>query len=123
QFAVEFTGGRVLDFASGVGYGTHIIAKKCKKKVSEVIGIDIDSEAVRYAKSTYYHPLTKFMHEDATDSRLPEKIGRFDTVLSFETIEHVRDEKQRSEEHTSELQSRFDLVCRLLLEKKKKRIN
>src|SRR5437868_11950028 len=28
----------------------------------------------------------------------------------------------RSEEHTSELQSRFDLVCRLLLEKKKKDI-
>src|SRR5699024_12034522 len=26
----------------------------------------------------------------------------------------------RSEEHTSELQSRFDLVCRLVLEKKKK---
>src|SRR5207249_12166169 len=26
----------------------------------------------------------------------------------------------RSEEHTSELQSRFDIVCRLLLEKKKK---
>src|SRR2546428_11694882 len=32
----------------------------------------------------------------------------------FETVE-------RSEEHTSELQSRSDLVCRLLLEKKKKR--
>src|SRR5699024_12197154 len=29
----------------------------------------------------------------------------------------------RSEEHTSELQSRFDLVCRLLLEKKKKLLN
>src|SRR6266513_1962216 len=28
----------------------------------------------------------------------------------------------RSEEHTSELQSRFDLVCRLLLEKKKNKI-
>src|SRR5699024_11485207 len=27
--------------------------------------------------------------------------------------------RHRSEEHTSELQSRFDLVCRLLLEKKK----
>src|SRR5207249_12270458 len=27
---------------------------------------------------------------------------------------------RRSEEHTSELQSRFDLVCRLLLEKKKR---
>src|SRR5699024_12545196 len=29
----------------------------------------------------------------------------------------------RSEEHTSELQSRFDLVCRLLLEKKKQDIS
>src|SRR5699024_12206774 len=29
----------------------------------------------------------------------------------------------RSEEHTSELQSRFDIVCRLLLEKKKTRAN
>src|SRR5437868_12410429 len=29
------------------------------------------------------------------------------------------DRGSRSEEHTSELQSRFDLVCRLLLEKKK----
>src|SRR5207249_11612228 len=30
-------------------------------------------------------------------------------------------QRRRSEEHTSELQSRFDLVCRLLLEKKKKK--
>src|SRR3989475_2212783 len=31
------------------------------------------------------------------------------------------DKLQRSEEHTSELQSQSNLVCRLLLEKKKKR--
>src|SRR2546422_8620633 len=31
-----------------------------------------------------------------------------------------RHEQDRSEEHTSELQSRLHLVCRLLLEKKKK---
>src|SRR5438874_4827650 len=31
----------------------------------------------------------------------------------------VKKQPQRSEEHTSELQSRRDLVCRLLLEKKK----
>src|SRR5438874_7646816 len=31
------------------------------------------------------------------------------------------EERDRSEEHTSELQSRRDLVCRLLLEKKKKK--
>src|SRR5206468_11722820 len=33
----------------------------------------------------------------------------------------VARERERSEEHTSELQSRSDLVCRLLLEKKKKK--
>src|SRR5260221_6033092 len=40
-------------------------------------------------------------------------------------VEHVREcgiiVPRRSEEHTSELQSHSDLVCRLLLEKKKKR--
>src|SRR5205809_4005664 len=33
------------------------------------------------------------------------------------------DPEDRSEEHTSELQSRLHLVCRLLLEKKKSKIN
>src|SRR5260221_4340469 len=36
-------------------------------------------------------------------------------------IRRVPPQKPRSEEHTSELQSHSDLVCRLLLEKKKKR--
>src|SRR5436309_6262685 len=39
-----------------------------------------------------------------------------------EVLEHYVDsETLRSEEHTSELQSRENLVCRLLLEKKKKK--
>src|SRR5256885_11213914 len=38
--------------------------------------------------------------------------------------DHGRSQRQhRSEEHTSELQSPCNLVCRLLLEKKKKRAN
>src|SRR5258707_8771893 len=44
-------------------------------------------------------------------------------ALAFKCTEAVRDRVQaedRSEEHTSELQSRQYLVCRLLLEKKKK---
>src|SRR3712207_7388339 len=36
---------------------------------------------------------------------------------------HPRSSRMRSEEHTSELQSRQYLVCRLLLEKKKKYLN
>src|SRR2546422_7081568 len=35
----------------------------------------------------------------------------------------IREPHGRSEEHTSELQSRLHLVCRLLLEKKKKKTN
>src|SRR5699024_12235720 len=35
---------------------------------------------------------------------------------------HEAVNEARSEEHTSELQSRFDLVCRLLLEKKKYKV-
>src|SRR5207249_7874241 len=37
-------------------------------------------------------------------------------LLAMDAVDGSLD---RSEEHTSELQSRFDLVCRLLLEKKK----
>src|SRR5699024_12539024 len=45
--------------------------------------------------------------------RITKKI---DKVLSNSNFVRIA---WRSEEHTSELQSRFDLVCRLLLEKKK----
>src|SRR2546429_6716799 len=38
-------------------------------------------------------------------------------------VEDVLRKRQRSEEHTSELQSRLHLVCRLLLEKKKNKKN
>src|SRR2546422_1142161 len=54
--------------------------------------------------------------------------GHFDRILLrpvdtlFQVLfEKFRIESLRSEEHTSELQSRLHLVCRLLLEKKKKR--
>src|SRR5438067_5766776 len=40
-----------------------------------------------------------------------------------DTSSRPGESRDRSEEHTSELQSRFDLVCRLLLEKKKQQNN
>src|SRR6266403_2524074 len=42
---------------------------------------------------------------------------------TYDPTKPFRCNTYRSEEHTSELQSRRDLVCRLLLEKKKKTIN
>src|SRR3989442_12034667 len=44
-------------------------------------------------------------------------------ITPASTAEDVGRERVRSEEHTSELQSRPHLVCRLLLEKKKKKNN
>lgn len=91
-FAADFLHGRVLDFANGSGYGTHLAAKLAKERVWDVIGIDSANEAVAYAKRHYYHPLTTFLTGDVTNPKLPEQLGQFDCILSFETIEHVRKE-------------------------------
>src|SRR6267143_6946191 len=62
-----------------------------------------------------------------TESMLRREVSRdldallntvaLDATVDMENAPHVR--KSRSEEHTSELQSQFHHVCRLLLEKKK----
>src|SRR5207248_10184441 len=41
-------------------------------------------------------------------------------VTRGDRVTHIGRHRRRSEEHTSELQSPYDLVCRLLLEKKKR---
>src|SRR5690625_5961154 len=45
--------------------------------------------------------------------------GQIVSVVKDETLDEKRVYEMRSEEHTSELQSRGHLVCRLLLDKKK----
>src|SRR3712207_8648577 len=45
----------------------------------------------------------------------------FALLDNLPAAKRMEDSQQRSEEHTSELQSRQYLVCRLLLEKKKRR--
>src|SRR5690349_22649024 len=71
-------------------------------------------------------------HQDRSEQRAqrPIDVEAMDRVagdreqdrIKHETKETKRHavQRQRSEEYTSELQSRRDLVCRLLLEKKKK---
>src|SRR5690625_6975216 len=54
---------------------------------------------------------------DDLDAGLAQAVGELATTADSETVEALAN---RSEEHTSELQSRGHLVCRLLLEKKKK---
>src|SRR2546422_3901760 len=56
-----------------------------------------------------------------TDSLTFRTIGVVTQAGGLITL-HEGDPYTRSEEHTSELQSRLHLVCRLLLEKKKKKL-
>src|SRR5687768_17956052 len=55
------------------------------------------------------------------DLRLVRHLGQEGLRLRGEPRQRLAAQGERSEEHTSELQSRLHLVCRLLLEKKKKR--
>src|SRR2546421_3597885 len=75
----------------------------------------------RPPRSTLFPYTTLFRSAIASNSTRALEVGdiaRHDQTegLAGSALENVI----RSEEHTSELQSRSDLVCRLLLEKKKK---
>src|SRR2546430_14485598 len=54
-------------------------------------------------------------------ARDPGRKRRFPGTADGQVSDRDRRERERSEEHTSELQSQSNLVCRLLLEKKKKK--
>src|SRR5256884_5455485 len=65
--------------------------------------------------TTLFRSTVKYSQQDIVSIRA--KI-RFSTLIVLPPNEDILD--FRSEEHTSELQSRLHLVCRLLLEKKKR---
>src|SRR5699024_12672746 len=89
----------------------------------------------RPPRSTLFPYTTLFRSEENEKDleEIPDKIKGgleirpvkwIDEVLDFALAGKPvapKDGTDRSEEHTSELQSRFDLVCRLLLEKKKEK--
>src|SRR3712207_9059489 len=68
-------------------------------------------------RSFYFTPL---IAEGHGVKRYPVMWNDFIIVGPQSDAAHVKGLEDRSEEHTSELQSRQYLVCRLLLEKKKK---
>src|SRR5207247_9111697 len=77
-------------------------------------------KALRQVKATTKRLLLEH-HSEADAERIATKLASgewtHDYALDVEELRALG--VARSEEHTSELQSRVDLVCRLLLEKKK----
>jgi 2-polyprenyl-3-methyl-5-hydroxy-6-metoxy-1,4-benzoquinol methylase len=94
HFSIPYAKGKVLDIACGAGFGTQIIAKAAKERLEQVVGVDIDESTITYAKARYYHPLIQFLCDNAVDPTLPERLGTFDTIISFETIEHIEQEQR-----------------------------
>src|SRR5438552_11561606 len=79
----------------------------------------------RPPRSTLFPYTTLFRSNAMIDTTSILQIDRPTTLLDLHSSRwHTfREECRRSEEHTSELQSPDHLVCRLLLEKKKKNQN
>src|SRR5699024_11619680 len=84
-----------------------------------------DHEWVKVDGDTVTIGITEFAQSELGDIvfvELPDEGDEIEKGEDFGSVESVKTVSElyapRSEEHTSELQSRFDLVCRLLLEKK-----
>ena len=91
EFASRFVGGRVLDIACGVGYGTQILLENDRLgKIEHILGVDIDKVTIEYAKTNYSNKKVSYFVEDATSAALEDKLGRFDAIVSFETLEHLK---------------------------------
>ena len=90
NFAKRFVKNRVvIDLGCGVGYGTVALAKARARKV---YGIDINKDAIEYAKAQYCHKNITYSVKDALNTKLPSRIA--DVVIAFEVIEHAKNPKK-----------------------------
>src|SRR5690606_39773729 len=84
---------------------------------------DLAAQALGYYHLTFEHDLT--VTDDCWNMVItltpgePVRVTEIRIIINGEGNEDPAFQALRSEEHTSELQSRENLVCRLLLEKKK----
>ena len=93
EFAARFAKGRVLDIACGVGYGASILIETLYgRHIEKIIGVDSDEESIRYAREHYNGHQVEYFTMDALAKNLDKQLGLFDTIISFETIEHLEED-------------------------------
>lgn len=80
----------VVDLGCGSGYGSKILAEA---GASQVIGIDIDPEAIAFCQKEYTNPNLSFHTADAVQIEIffKEKLPDLspDVIVCFEVIEHL----------------------------------
>src|SRR5437763_13057447 len=94
------------------GYQRVEVIAKCV-----MVGLNVTGNIFSDAQILVWHP-TRINHVNQHQNFLFRRIDKDVAALVIHSL--VVKHQRRSEEHTSELQSPMYLVCRLLLEKKKK---
>src|SRR5437868_8995685 len=89
------------------------IIESCVRLISELSGLSSGRVAM-VIPPAWFQPTVKIIYAITICAQLNQAMNSSATGVLKTSVW-----SGRSEEHTSELQSRFDLVCRLLLEKKK----
>jgi len=78
--------GMVADIACGAGYGSALLVSDYGERIENITAVDIDEDAIAYARLKYAHPKIFFRESDALQfySTLP-----FQNIISLETLEHL----------------------------------
>src|SRR5699024_11683619 len=110
---IDDTTGKTLKTIDKIGHSDESADYDTKSDIQDFISkhYDLISDQTNGENLVFDHDDNINQHYEVHLSHHTHQINEQHTIT--ETVHY-----QRSEEHTSELQSRFDLVCRLLLEKK-----
>src|SRR2546428_457566 len=106
--------GQVTFVVGDAGIGKSRLLLELRRRVGDEAAWQ-EGHCLSFGRAMAFHPLVDLLRR-----RFGVEEGDADAAIATKIERGVAEvgEDPRSEEHTSELQSRSDLVCRLLLEKK-----
>src|SRR5438874_12661466 len=108
---------KVIENSEGARTTPSIVAYQEDGEI--LVGASAKRQAVTNPKHTFY-AVKRLIGRKFTEKEVQKDIDLMPyKIVAADNGDDLEGHQVRSEEHTSELQSRRDLVCRLLLEKKK----